>query len=321
MKNKILVTIGSKFTKEAKNILSELGDVDCLDLNQDEFEKIINQYDIVLVGLGINIDKQIINKAKKLKIIASATTGLDHIDIDYLKEKNIKLLSLRKEREFLNSISGTAELAFGLMIDLLRLTPFAFDSVKNYEWDREKFRGHNLYGQTLGIVGLGRLGSWMTKYANVFNMNVIAFDPYVNDDEFEKNNVKKLEFNKLLKESDIISLHIHLNKETENMFNMSVFEKMKDSAYLINTSRGEIVNEKDILVALRDKKIAGYATDVLSNELNFGKHFSNYPLVEYAKYNNNLIIAPHIGGMTHESREATDVFMANKIKEIVLVKK
>ncbi|MFH1822321.1 MAG: NAD(P)-dependent oxidoreductase [Patescibacteria group bacterium] len=311
---KILCTIGSVFTPKAKEILSTLGQVDCLNLTQSELVEKIKNYDIIFVGLGLEVDKQVIENGKELKVIATATTGLDHIDINYAKTKNIKIISLKEEVKFLNSITGTAELAFGLIIDLMRLTPAAFQSVKNYEWDRERFRGHNLSGQTLGIVGLGRLGKMMVRYGKVFGMKLIAYDPFIDDKIFSQLACRKVDFNTLLAESDIISIHVHLTDKTNNMFNKEVFNKMKKNTYLVNTSRGKIVNEDDILAVLKNKQIAGYGTDVLSGELDFNKKFFNYPLVEYAKNNNNCIIVPHIGGMTYESREATDIFIAEKIK-------
>lgn len=195
------------------------------------------------------------------------------------------------------------------MIDLMRQISVSFDDVKNYHWDREKFRGRVLANKTFGVVGVGRLGRMMVRYGKAFGMKVIACDPYVKEFGCEK-----VDFDELVSKSDIVSIHVHLNKETENMFNKDVFEKMKDSAYLINTSRGKIVNEDDVLGALENKKIAGYSTDVLSDELNFNNGFSNHPLVEYAKNNSNLIIAPHIGGMAYEAREATDIFIAEKIQ-------
>jgi D-3-phosphoglycerate dehydrogenase / 2-oxoglutarate reductase len=247
MRYKILNTIGKKYTSTANSILDKIGDVKCLDISQRELEDKISEYDILVVGLGLNITKKVIDNGKNLKIIATATTGLDHIDIEYARKKNIIIVSLRGENEFLNTITGTAELAFGLVIDLLRLTPHSFDSVKKYEWDRESFRGHNLYGQTLGIVGLGRLGSWMAKYGNAFGMNVIGSDPYVDKEVFDKCNCEKVYFSELLERSDIISIHVHLNDETEKMFDINAIDTMKDTARLINTSRGRIVDEDKIL--------------------------------------------------------------------------
>jgi len=308
---KILNTIGNLYTEEAKEILNQLGEVDYLDLTQNKLKEVIGKYDIAVIGLGLTFDREVLEKVKDLKVIATATTGLDHIDINYAQSKGIEILSLRGEDEFLNTITGTAELAMGLAIDLMRLTPWAFDSVKNYEWDRERFRGHNLYGLTLSIVGMGRLGKWMARYGRAFGMDVIFCDPNV--EESPVPDCQKVGFDEVLQKSDVISIHVHLAPETENMFDSAVFGKMKNNAYLVNTSRGKIVNEDDLLVALQDKKIAGYATDVLSDQNSFHEEFSNYPLVEYAKIHNNVIIVPHLGGMTHESRERTDIFIAEKI--------
>lgn len=317
MAYKILNTVGKKFGETGRKILAEIGQADYLDLTQEELEKIISQYDILFVALGLNINKRVIDRGVNLKIIATATTGLDHIDATYAKLRGIEILSLRGEDEFLSTITGTAELAFGLIIDLLRFTPLAFGAVKNYEWNNQKFRGHNIYGKTLGIVGLGRLGKLLARYGNGFKMKVLAVDPNVSGEEMLKFNCKKVDFETLLSESDVISIHVHLAPETENMFNAEIFKKMKNTAYLINTSRGKIVNEADLLDALKNRDIAGYAADVLADELSFGGGFSAHPLVEYAKNNNNLIIVPHIGGMTYESREATDIFIAEKIKKFL----
>ena len=307
---KILNTIGEVYTPSARAILESLGEVDYRVPSPDELLNIAGDYEIFVVGLGLNFTKEVIDKATKLKIIATATTGLDHIDTICAKERGIEIVSLRGENEFLDTITGTAELAWGLMLDLARLSYPAYKSVLNYEWDRERFRGHNLSGKTLGVVGVGRLGKMAVRYGKVFGMRVIASDPNV---DVGVHGAEPVDFETLLRESDFISIHVHLSPETENMFNEVVFSKMKRGSYLINTSRGKIVNEADLLEALERGVIAGYGTDVLADETSFGKTFAKHPLVEYAKTHNNLIIVPHIGGMTYESREATDVFIANKL--------
>lgn len=315
---RILNTIGDSFAPEAKEILDELGQVDYLRPEPKDLFKLAAPYQVFVVGLGLNFDKDILEQARKLKVIATATTGLDHIDLKYAKNLGVKIISLRGEDEFLSSITGTAELAFGLLIDLARQISAGFASVKNYQWDRERFRGHSLFGKTLGIVGLGRLGKWLARYGLAFNMKVIACDPSAGAEIFKKLNCQKVDFETLVKKSDIITIHVHLTPATENMFNGEIFKKMKSSAYLINTSRGKIVNEKDLLKALKNKTIAGYAADVLADELDFAKRFKEHPLVEYAGKNNNLIIVPHLGGMTYESRQATDIFIAEKLKKWLL---
>ena len=308
---KILNTIGKEFAEEAKTILQSVGDVDYKIPTQADLANIIGEYEVVFIGLGLNFHKDILEKAGKLKVIATATTGLDHIDVAFAEKKGITVLSLRGENEFLNTITGTAELALGLMIDLARRTPFAFDAVKKYKWKREDFKGISLFGKTLGVLGLGRLGSMTARFGKALGMKVIFTDPFKESVEYEK-----VTFEELLKQSDVISIHVHLLPETQNMFAAEAFKKMKKNAVLINTSRGKIVEEGDLLEALQVRTIAGYAADVLADELEFeAKGFKKHPLVEYAKKNQNLILVPHIGGMTVDSRIATDVFMAEKVQK------
>jgi len=318
-KIKILNTIGENFAPEAKKVLVGLGGVDYKIPAQKELAEIIGDYNVVIIGLGLNFHQDILKRAKKLKVIATTTTGLDHIDLVVAKKQGIEVLSLRGEDEFLNTITGTAELAFGLLIDLLRRTPWAFEMVKNYHWQRENWKGVSLYGKTLGVIGLGRLGKMTARFGKAFGMKIIFTDPNVSPKDFP--NYKKVSLEKLLQESDAVSLHVHLNQETENFLAQKEFALMKKNAILVNTSRGKIVNEKDLLVVLERGQLGGYAADVLADELSFKTTgFKKYPLVEYAKNHQNLIIVPHIGGMTTDSRLATDLFMAEKLKKYVIVR-
>ena len=299
---KILVTI-EQFNPEAKKILERLGEVEYR-------QGFLSDGEIIIVGLGLRIDKEVITAAPKLKLIATATTGLDHIDVGYAQEKGIKVVSLQGED--LKEITGTAELAFGLILSLMRRIPESFNDIKAGNWDRKKFLGNNLAGKMLGIIGLGRLGSIMAKYGQAFDMSVMAYDSR----KEAVGNAQLVDFDTLLAKADIISIHAPLNGQTVNMFNESVFKKMKDSAYLINTARGAIVNETDLLAALESKIVAGYAADVLSGEVEFRKDASGHPLVKYAKIHDNIIITPHIGGYTVESRAMTDVIIAKKVHDL-----
>jgi len=261
------------------------------------------------------VTKSLMEACSSLKAIATATTGLDHIDLDTAKEMGVHVVSLRGERAFLDTITGTAELAFGMLIDLARLTHTAFESVKRYEWEMEKFKGHTLAGKTLGVVGLGRLGRMCARYGSAFGMEVIYTDP---DEGVRDGSLyERVDFEELIERSDAISIHVHLKEDTLNMFNIDVIERMKQGCYLINTSRGRIANEEAVLSALESGLLGGYATDVLTNEIDFIKTFSNHPLVEYAQAHNNLIIVPHTGGLTYESRIATDMFVAEKLAKVL----
>ncbi len=315
MKYKILNVLGDTFTPEAAAILEEVGTIDSKVVTEPELAEALRDYDVLFMGLYPNVSKAVMEKAPKLKVVATASTNLYHIDLDYAKERGIKVLSLQNEIEFLNKVTSTAEMAMGLLLDVMRRTPWAFDDIKKYHWDRESFRGHTLYGKTLGIVGLGRLGKWMARYGNAFNMRVIAYSPHMDSSEFKKHNAEAVDFESLLRESDVISINAHLSDETRRMFDTKAFSKMKKSVYIVNTAAGEIVDESALLHALEGNHVAGYAADVLADEMKFDENFSNHPLVEYAKSHDNLIIVPHLGGMTHEARAATDIFMAEKVRD------
>jgi len=310
---RILNIIGESCTPEALSTLRKLGEVVSRTVTHSELVNIIGEYDVLFMGLYPDVDSEVLAGAKKLKVIASASTNLYHIDTDIAKERGIEVLTLQGETDFLYTITGTSEMAVGLMLDLLRKTPWAFDDVKNYRWRRESFRGHNLYGKTLGIVGLGRLGSWMARYGNAFNMEVLAHSPHSAPTRFAEFGCRSVELSELLERSDVVSIHAELNDDTRHMFDAAALSQMKDTAYLINTAVEGIVDEAALLLALERGGIAGYGTDVLEGETRFEEAFHSHPLVEYAKSHDNLIIVPHLGGMTAESREATDIFMARKV--------
>lgn len=317
MSHKILNLFGDTITKEALDVLQSLGTVDSRTATHGELAGIVDQYDVIFMGLYPNFSAEVLRKAVHLKAIATAVTNPTHIDQTVVRDQGITIISLKDEIEFLKNITGTAEIAVGLIIDLMRFTPWAFDDVKAYHWDRESFRGQNLYGKTLGIYGFGRLGTWMARYGNAFNMRVIAHSPHLTQAQCSEHGCSAVDFATLLRESDVLSLNATLVDTTRRVFSASAFTAMKKSAYLINTTVGGIVDEADLLAALERKEIAGYGTDVLDLEESFETSFSNHPLVEYAKVNRNVIIIPHIGGMTRESRAATDIFLAGKVKSFL----
>ena len=310
---KILNAESSDYSQEAYSLLLSLGTVKQSDLDRKSLIKILPEYDVLIVRLGNYIDKEIINVAVKLKAILTATTGLNHIDIEYANQKNIKVISLQGEYEFLKNISATSEHTIGLLLSLLRNIPDASNSIKENIWDRNLFKGKEISGKIFGVLGYGRIGTKVAKYAQAFGAKVIVYD------------VRKITSNKkdivivdtvdeLLENCDILSIHVPFNKSTSNLIDKSKIDKMKKTSIIINTSRGEIINEVDLLSALETSQISGAALDVLANE-----HISpikqSHPLIEYAKTHKNLIITPHIGGATYESMHKTEVFMAKKLSE------
>jgi len=240
------------------------------------------------------INKQVIDLAKNLKVISTYSVGFDHIDTKHAKKKKIRV---GYTPEALTD--ATADLAFSLLLDTLRRVSEGDRIIRDGKWrviyGAYDYVGSDLQGKTLGILGLGRIGRTLAKRAKAFDMKLV----YYNRKRISKTRekilgIKYVSFEKLITQSDIISIHVPHTKETNQMFDMKIFRKMKKSAFLINTSRGKIVNEKDLVTALKKKMIAGAGLDVFETEPISKKH----PLVKLQ----NVVLAPHIGSSSEETR-------------------
>lgn len=298
------------YSPEARSLIETIGKVYDGPFSRNELIQKIPKFDALIVRLSHHIDKEIIDSAKCLKVISSATTGLNHINVDYAKNKDIEVLSLKNETDFLEGIHATAEHTWALILSLLRKVPQAYQSVLKGEWDRDSFKGRELHGATLGIVGLGRVGEKIAKYALAFGMKVIAYTKDSVDKYDHIQIVKSLE--SLLKLSDIVSVHVPLDSSTYKMFGQEQFSKMKKGALFINTSRGEVIDENALITVIKQEHLAGAALDVLNKEVKLVRHGLS-KVVEFSKNKDRLIITPHIGGATFESMEKTEIFMAKKL--------
>ena len=255
---------------------------------------------------GFILDEEVFRDSN-ISTINTASTGTNHIDKIYCGENNIKIYSLTKDYELINQLSSTSELAFGLMISLLRKIHSSFDSVKKYEWDYEKYIGRQIKDLNLGVIGYGRLGKMMANYGQIFGMKVFIHDPY---QTIENKDIFQVGLEELLEKSDVISLHVHVLDETRNMVNEDFITKMKTNSFLINTSRGELVDELEIIKYLKNGKLAGYGTDVIANEFDDIKKSKLIELSNDEKY--NILITPHIGGMTYEGQNKAFHYAMNK---------
>jgi D-3-phosphoglycerate dehydrogenase len=304
---KILNLEPQDYSAEAHALLEMAGTVDNGPLSRAALKKSIKNYNVLVVRLGHKIDTEVLSVANNLKIIITATTGLNHIDVDEAEKRGIEILSLKGEREFLDNIHATAEHSFALLLSLIRKIPASACDVHDGKWNRDSFKGKELNGRTIGIIGYGRIGSKVAKYAEAFRMNVIA------NDILDIPGVNITDLNSLLSQSDIVSLHVPYSANTHHMIDRSRFQQMKKGALFINTARGEIVDESALLEALKSGHVAGAALDVLQGE-NSGKKswVKNDPLWKYARKNSNLLITPHTGGATYDSMSKTEVFMAHK---------
>ena len=240
------------------------------------------------------INKATIDLAKNLKVISTYSVGFDHIDTKYAKKKKIRV---GYTPEVLTD--ATADLTFSLLLDILRRVSEGDRITRGGKWKviygAYDYVGLDLQGKTLGILGLGRIGKALAKRAKAFDMKLTYYSRKRVSKTREKTlGIKYVSFEKLITQSDIISIHVPHTKETDHMFNMKIFRKMKKSAFLINTSRGKIVNEKDLVTALKKKMIAGVGLDVFEIEPISKKH----PLVKLQ----NVVLAPHIGSSTKETR-------------------
>lgn len=312
---KILNAESHSYSPKALEILQRLGKVIQVDVERDELLELISDADVLIVRLRNRIDEEILDRAKHLQVIMSATTGTNHIDIDKANDRGISVLSLKGEQEFLRSVTATAELTWGLLLNLMRRLPEAMDHVATGQWNRDLFKGAELRDKTIGIIGLGRLGTQVAQYAHAFGMKILSYDPFpMSQPSF----ASAVSLNKLLESSDIISIHVPLNVNTTGFLGKAEIEKMKDGVILLNTSRGEVLNEDAVAEAFASGKLAGLGLDVLANETTLGINWlKQSKLATLARLNKNIMITPHIGGCTSDSMEKTEIFMANKLKRFL----
>jgi phosphoglycerate dehydrogenase-like enzyme len=273
--------------------------------------------DACFAPLGYFFNQEKMRKMPKLKVICSNTTSVPHIDERQAKLNNLKVVSLQYEIEFLKTITPTAEHTWGLLLALTRYIPKSFQSVLDGKWSRWPFGARSMMSRmSLGIVGYGRVGSIVANYGVAFGMKVLVFDPYKTVGDLL--NIKQVDSLELLvSEVDVVSLHMHLTKETEGLINKELFLKFKHGSYLINTARGAIVDSNSLVEALLSEKISGAATDVLDDEFEQGADFSviEHPLVDYATTHDNLIITPHIAGSTQDAWFETQRFTIQRMIE------
>lgn len=298
------------YAAEALAVLQSLGEVETGPLDRPALLDRIGEFEVLIVRLAHQIDREVLDRAGRLKVIVSATTGLDHLDLECAAAKGIAVLSLRGETDFLRSIPATAEHTWALLLALVRRIPAAHASVLAGEWQRDRFRGADLAGKTLGLLGLGRIGEKVARYGLAFGMRVVAFDPYRAG---WPDGVERLASQAdLLARSQVFSIHVPLNTETEGLIGAAELDLLPPGALLINTSRGQVLDEAALLAALESGRLGGAALDVLRDER--GVNLVESPLVCYARTHENLVLTPHIGGATRESMAATEIFMAHKLR-------
>jgi D-3-phosphoglycerate dehydrogenase len=307
---KILISESGGFAQEAAALLRQVGDLTLADLDREGLLCAVKEVDILWVRLRHRIDCEVMNAGQRLKIIVTATTGLNHIDLQEAARRGIQVFSLRGEAEFLRDIRATAEHTVALILALLRHIPAAFTHVRHGGWNRDLFKGRELHRKMVGVVGYGRLGRLVARILKSFDMPILAADPYVDEGAVE-DGVALVSLAQILREADLVTLHVNLCEQTRGLIGREQFAAMKQGASFVNTSRGELVDERALLDALYTRQLAGAALDVLCDEDSSGMQANQ--LVAYARAHDNLIITPHIGGCTVESMEKTECFLADRL--------
>ena len=276
------------------------------DKSKSEILKIIKNYDGLVIRSRFKIDQTFINAAKNLKFIARAGSGTENIDLHYTNKKNIKCFNAAEGNR-----QAVAEHAVAMILNLLNNIRVSDQEMRNGIWNREKNRGFELSGKTIGIIGFGNTGSSFAKILENFNVKILVYDKYKKNYKFKSNLDKILEF------SDIISLHIPLTEETKYLVNKSFIDKAKKPFYIINTSRGQCIETNALIKGLNDKKILGACLDVFEQEKNSFEKISKNADLKYLIESSKTILTPHIAGWTFESNYKIAVTLSKKIINLV----
>lgn len=304
----LLIAESKEFSPVAITHLESQFTVRLADFDRKQLLAGLSDVEFLWVRLRSMIDQQVFEAAPNLKAIATNTTGLNHIDLESAAKRNVQVLSLKGEYDFLADIRATAEHTIGLALALLRRIPAAHEHSCSGNWDRYLFKGRELYERTAGIIGYGRLGRIVARYFKAFGMRVLVVDPEQHEIE---SGIEKVGMTELLEQSDVVSLHVDYRPENHAMIDESILNQLKAGAVLINTSRGELINETDLLAALASGSLSGAGLDVIDSEHEVTA--TREAIIQYACDNNNLILTPHIGGNTFESHYKTEEFLAEKL--------
>jgi len=275
------------------------------DIEADELLTSVKDCDVIIVRSRTKITREVIDFASTVKIIARVGVGLDNIDTNYAESKGIKVLNASEA-----AMNAVSELVIGHMIALSRNIPNANDGIKNGKWLKKELVGSELRGKYLGIVGVGNIGRNVGRIARCLRMNLLGYDLYpIKQDYVREVGMIKTDLRTLLENSDFVTCHVPLTEKTRYLINSETLSYMKPTAFLINTSRGEIIDEESLFNALRDKRIAGAALDVFEVEPPTNTNLLQLP---------NIICSPHIAAQTREAQELASTVIAEKVIQTLL---
>ena len=270
--------------------------------SEEKIKKEISNCEAIIVRNKTQLQKSILDNALNLKFVGRLGVGLDNIDKEYCEKKNIHVQTATGM-----NADSVAEYVIGSSLYLIKNIILFDNNTKKGLWPRSSFTSNELKDKIFGLIGFGAIGKKVCKLAKNFGAKVISYDPYINSNLENEFNLKFTTFEEVIKTSNIISIHVPLNEETKNLINSNVFNKMSKKPILINTSRGSIVNEKDLIDAYKNKNISGFALDV------FGKEPVEENFYKQIDDTFNCILTPHISGVTQESNKKISEFIADKL--------
>lgn len=300
------ILVSDPITEKAIDLLKQNFSVDVNEVSANQLVEIIHDYDALIVRSRTKVTKEVIEAGKQLKVIGRAGIGVDNINVSLASQKGIPVVYAPR-----GSTLSVAEITMAQMLGLSRQLSYADRTMKDGKWLKKELKGIEIFGKTLGLIGMGRIGIEVAKRSHAFGMNVVAYDPYVSKTVAEENNIELLQdVNELLKKSDFISIHALLTDETKHLINKDSIKQMKKSAYIINYSRGGIINEDDLIDALVANQIAGAALDVFEKEP---------PHIDSKLLNGlpNLHLTPHIGASTKEAQDKAGLITAEGVIDVL----
>jgi D-3-phosphoglycerate dehydrogenase len=266
---------------------------------REELMEEIADADALLVRSRTKVTREVIEKARRLKVIGRAGVGVDNIDLEAATERGILVVNAPEA-----STITVAEHTMGLILALARRIPFADASLKSGRWEKKKFLGCELRGKTLGIIGLGRIGTQVALKAKAFGMRIIAYDPYISEDYGRELGIQVTSFDRVIAEADFITLHVPLTEKTRGIIGEREIEKMKQGVYIINCARGGVVKEEALVKGLKSGKVAGAALDVFEVEPPIGR-----PVLEAE----NVVVTPHLGASTEEAQRYASTIACEEV--------
>ena len=277
------------------------------EISPEDLKKKIGSYDVLVVRSRTKVTRDVLEGATRLKLIGRVGVGLDTIDVAAAEAKGIKVINTPQM-----STVAVAELVISMMLNMIRGTHLANESIKKGQWEKKKFKGGELNGKALGVVGFGRIGRAVAERAKAFGMKILVYDVILDEAALKRLGAERLStLEELLSRSDIVTLHIPLIPETRKMINSKSLQLFKTGAYLVNASRGEVVDSAALLEALKSKKLAGAALDVYASEP--PKEAWEKELVSLP----DVVATPHIGAQTREAQVAGAIMVAENIINLI----